>query len=102
MPSGAIRVAFVLAHQADRSESNRGIATDRSGVIGSGIDHEAVVASTVYQEARERGDRVAAESSAMNGGVEEDIDPRVAVPRVGLLVILDHAAKASSASTANL
>ena len=85
----AVGAALVLAHHADRAEANLRIAADRPLVRRGRVDGDPVVLPPLVQEPGEQADGLGADAAALVGGAEEDVDARVPVHRVFLLVVLD-------------
>ncbi len=67
------------------------VAPDGARVGGSRIDGDAVVSEVVEQMARQRAYGVGAEPVLVVVGMQRDVDARVPVLGVGLLVRVDHA-----------
>src|SRR5207248_10668435 len=70
---GAVGAAFGAALDADGAEADLGVRTDRGGVVGGGIDREAVVAVVVDQVPRQRPDRVGTDAAPVHGGIDVDV-----------------------------
>ena len=58
VPPRSIRRTPVLAHDADRTEADFLVGSDRRDVVGRRVDSEPVVSPLVDQVARERSHRV--------------------------------------------
>jgi conjugative relaxase-like TrwC/TraI family protein len=91
VPSAAVGIALVLAHHADRPEADLLVCPDRGGVVGGGVDRDAVMPTLVDQVVNDASDRLASQPAAVQHRIEEDIDRRMTVPRRELLPVLDHA-----------
>lgn len=78
MPS-AIGSPLVLSHDANRPEADLRIGGDGRGVVGGGVDSEAVVAVLGDEVPGQGADGVGAGAPPVDGGVEVDVDVGVAV-----------------------
>jgi len=87
----SVRVAPVAPQHADAPEADRLVTADRLLVRGCGIDHDPVMAALLDEPARQCSDRVAAESAAVQLRGEEEVDSRVAVLGIRVLVDLPEA-----------
>jgi hypothetical protein len=85
----AVVAALVLAHHADRQEAGLLVAADRPPVGRRRVDGDPVMPPPFEQEPGKQADGLRADAFALVGGTEEDVDARVPVHRVFLLVILD-------------
>ena len=89
-PDAAARAALVAAQHADPPEADLLIAADGRCVRERGVDGHPVVPEVVEQVAHHGPDRVGAEPAAVDARVEDDVDARVPVLRIGLLPQLHH------------
>ena len=81
---------LVLAHDADAPEAHLLVGADRASVGGVGVDDDPVVPAIVEQVPGEDADRLGPDAAPVDVGVQHEVDARVAVHRVGLLVRLDQ------------
>lgn len=88
MPAG--RPLLVLAHDPDRLETDCAVTGYRYCVVGGGIDHQAVMTEIDCQVAHQRAYRVLSDAAAVYRRIEEDVDRRVPVHRVGFFAVLDE------------
>jgi hypothetical protein len=95
----AVVAALVLAHHADRQEAGLLVAADRPPVGRRRVDGDPVMPPPFEQEPGKQADGLRADAFALVGGTEEDVDARVPVHRVFLLVILDAPAMWPATST---
>ena len=54
MPADAVGIALVAAHDPDRAKTHPGVAADSRFVVGRRVDHQAMMARIVLQEADQR------------------------------------------------
>jgi catechol 2,3-dioxygenase-like lactoylglutathione lyase family enzyme len=86
---GAVGSALVLAHDPDGSEAHLGVTADGRLVGGRRVDRDPVVAALLEQEPGQQPDRLGPGAPALEAAAEVDVDPRLPVHRVVLLVVLD-------------
>lgn len=85
-----VRAQFVAAHEAHPLKTGLRIARDGYGVVGGRIDHDSVMTQVGAQITHEGIDRIVSVALALMGWVDVEVDPRVAVLRVGLFEVLDQ------------
>jgi len=83
--------SLVLAESADRAEPDLHIGADRLLVCRGRVDRHAVVTVDLDEVTDERADRVGSEALSVDGGIEKQVDRRVAEFGVLFLVGLDQA-----------
>src|SRR5260370_10122078 len=81
---GAVKTALVTAHDPDRAKTHFRVAPDGCGVVGGGIDDQAVVAAVSDQVSPERTNRAGAESAAVKRRVQVDVT--ACVPVIALIL----------------
>ena len=87
----AVRAPFVLPQHPDRPEPDGGVAADRPDVVSRRVDGQPVVPAVVDQPVGQQGDRLPAQAPALCPGSQEEVEPGVAVHRLGFLGVLDPA-----------
>jgi methylmalonyl-CoA/ethylmalonyl-CoA epimerase len=85
----AVGSALVLAHDPDGAEAHLGVAADGRLVGGRRVDRDPVVAPLLEQEPGQQPDRLGPGAPALETAAEVDVDPRLPVHRIVLLVVLD-------------
>ena len=86
----AIRSPLVRPHHADLAEPGAAVAGDGGDIVGRWIDDDAVMASIGGEMIDEQPHRSGADAASMSRGVDEDVDPGMAVVHIALLGPLDE------------
>jgi hypothetical protein len=87
----AVGSPFVLAHSADRLEADLGVAADRCGVVGGGVDADAMVIAHTEQVIGEGADGVGSDALPVHIGAQVDIHRGVPVVGFGFFGPLNAA-----------
>jgi hypothetical protein len=90
VPPSTIGVALGLAHDADGFEADLLVGADGCGVRRRRVDRDAMMAMVVDEMTHDEPHRLGAESTAVQGRIQEQVDLRVAILGLELLVELDQ------------
>ena len=87
----AVGAALVAAQHADLTEAELAVGADRPLVVDGRVDREAVVVALVDQPAGGEPQRRRTDPAALVVGKQRDVDVRVLVVGVELLLLADPA-----------
>jgi hypothetical protein len=90
VPFVGLGFPLVTAHHPDHPEPGLLVGPDRPGVRRRRVDRDPVVAPVIDQDPDHPADRLGPDPPAVEVRIEEDVDPGVPVPGLGLLGELDH------------
>jgi hypothetical protein len=85
----AVAAALILAHDADGPEAHLGVGADGPEVGRGRVDGDPVMIALLEQEPGQQPDRLGPGALALEPAAEVNVDPRVPVHRLVLLLVLD-------------